>query len=104
MELEPGPPLSHIVSAEVGCLAATNQKKIFVGYCPGTLTQPVYCAWLSRAVLQAPSGTLYVIEISGSKGENILVRFLPWVAANWAKHLVGTKEANRAKLSPRRLR
>ncbi len=58
MELAPGPPLSHIVSAEVGSRPSTNQKNRLVGESPGTVTQPVYCFCVSKAVLQAPLGTL----------------------------------------------
>lgn len=43
IELEPGPPFSHIASCDVGSRAAMNQKKVLVGYGPGILTHPVYC-------------------------------------------------------------
>lgn len=94
MELEPGPPFSHIVSCDVGSRAAMNQKKVLVGYGPGMLTQPVYCCWESKTVWQVPfGGVLYKIVMVGSAGEIIVVRFE--TGGYWAIER-GRRDSNRA--------
>jgi hypothetical protein len=94
MELEPGPPFSHIVSCDVGSRAAMNQKNVLVGYGPGMLTQPVYCCWESKTVWQVPfGGVLYEIVMDGSVGERIVVRFE--TGGYWAIER-GRRDSNRA--------
>ena len=74
MELAPGPPLSIIVKVEVGSRAPTNQKKRLIGYSPGTVTQPVYCFWRLKVVVQTSLGSLYEILMFGLEGEVTVVR------------------------------
>ena len=93
MELAPGPPLSIIVRAEVGSRAPTNQKKRLVGYSPGTVTQPVYCFWRRKAVVQTSLGSLYEILMFGLEGEVTVFRPLAWDGGNCAS-LRGARTAS----------
>ena len=93
MELAPGPPLSIMVKVVVGSRAPTNQKKRFVGYSPGMVTQPVYCFWLLKVVLQAPVGSLYEILMFGLEGEVMVCRPTALLGGNCAS-LKGVRAAS----------